>query len=61
MKTAVEWLTEKLTLSDQDYYKEDIKQAKKLEKKHIIDAYRNGKMNKFENSEIYYNETFKKQ
>ena len=30
-----------------------------MEKQQIIDAYRNGKINQLENSEIYYNETFK--
>jgi len=29
-------------------------------KQQIIDAYRNGKTQQLENSEIYYNETFKK-
>lgn len=30
-----------------------------VEEQQIIDAYRNGKINQLENSEIYYNETFK--
>lgn len=45
MKTAVEWLEEKLddSLSDTDYLTwklvcEDIKQAKEMEKKQIVDA-----------------------
>ena len=35
-------------------------QAKEMEKQQIIDAYRNGKTQQLENSEIYYNETFNK-
>jgi hypothetical protein len=32
-----------------------------MEKQQIIDAYRSGKINQLENSELYYNETFKQQ
>jgi hypothetical protein len=38
-----------------------LKKAKEMEKQQIIDAYRSGKINQLENSELYYNETFKQQ
>jgi hypothetical protein len=73
--TAVEWLVEKLTPMNWtkeymlDYNKEIIEQAKEIEKKQIIDAYRNGGSNQqsarssifhIRTEEQYYNETFKK-
>jgi hypothetical protein len=60
-KTAVEWLEEQTrkpewhSLKRQDIFE----QAKEMEKEQIIDAYRSGKINQLENSELYYNEAFK--
>jgi hypothetical protein len=60
-QTAVEWLEEQTrkpewhSLKRQDIFE----QAKEMEKQQIIDAYRSGKINQLENSELYYNETFK--
>jgi hypothetical protein len=60
MKTAVEWLIEKLTPSialQQKYINELKEQAKKMEKQQIIDAVEwNYKSNM---GEVYYNATFK--
>jgi HEPN domain-containing protein len=61
-QTAVEWLEEKFTNSNADFInwaEEYFEQAKEIEKQQIIDAYRNGKTQQLENSEIYYNEKFK--
>ncbi len=61
-QTAVEWLLNEIS-STTILDKEDIKlfkQAKEMEKQQIIDAYRNGKTQQLENSEIYYNETYNK-
>ena len=64
--TAVEWLDKELDflleLYPSEYKKLDelINQAKELEKQQIIDAYRIGKIEQKENSEHYYNETYKK-
>ena len=58
-QTAVEWLCEKYHLKQDT---EIINQAKEMEKKQIIDAFKNGDCNgTFEtiNSEQYYNKTFK--
>ena len=63
-QTAVEWLTEKMQLSLGDEFKYVFgffEQAKEMEEQQIIDAYRSGKINQLENSELYYNETFKQQ
>ena len=68
MKTAVEWLLEKLTETHtNDEWKAIIKQAKDMEKEQIIESYCTGCLDitKDENifpretSEEYYNETFK--
>jgi hypothetical protein len=40
--TAVEWLEENLTLDHQNYYKEDIKKAKEMERGQIERAYAKG-------------------
>ena len=66
MKTAVEWLYE--ILHKQNYIYEDmseyLKQAKEMEKQHIIDAYYTGngdvKDNQYKEAKQYYNVTFKK-
>ena len=42
-----------------DWAIDTLEQNKEMEKQQIIYAYRNGKINQLENSEIYYNETFK--
>ena len=69
MKTAVEWLWLNLTddligdLAPEKILKihELIEQAKAMEKEQIIDAFYNGDISIWnENSEQYYNETFKK-
>ena len=59
--TAVEWLEEKL-FKTIDYIQVDpklIEQAKQMEKEQIKDAWDNGCTYVQENSEQYYNETFK--
>ena len=64
-QTAVEWLEMQIVKLEKDYaiphkiYKL-CEQAKEMEKQQIIDAYRSGKINQLENSELYYNDTFKK-
>ncbi len=69
MKTAVEWLfdkliTEKHTISEWDNI---VEQAKEMEKNQIIDAWGNGwsnghiEINQYEDiAEQYYNEIFNK-
>jgi hypothetical protein len=67
MKTAVEWLFEKLPTIDKydPYYADIIKQAKELEKQQIMDAHEEGfysppfRMSRRREAEQYYNETFK--
>jgi HEPN domain-containing protein len=69
MKTAVEWLTEKLRTEFGFAFSNNIfEQAKEMEKRQIIDVYRDGRSDqqserpsKFynRNAEQYYNETFK--
>jgi len=67
MKTAVEWLEwqlgayikgniDELTLDDY-YFLVGI--AKEMEKEQIMKAYEGGETVQFENSEQYYNKTFK--
>jgi hypothetical protein len=63
MKTAVEWLFDQIENEGKCIY-EVIKQAKEMEKKQIIDAYENGVKEtnsrcEYQNTEQYYNETFK--
>jgi len=69
MKTAVEWLVEQINLGFYEIGLIDaIQKAKEMEKKHIKDAYLNGRYDadkivmsdKFY-AEQYYNETFKQQ
>ena len=62
--TAVEWLEEQMkTWGDLPRWQRDeiIQQAKEMEKKQIVEAYRVGWLNYLPktNSEQYYNETFK--
>ena len=62
-QTAVEWFAERIShggLVSKKKFDELLCQAKEMEKQQIIDAYRSGKINQLENSEIYYNETFTK-
>ena len=62
MKTAVEWLVEKLELDMyQDLDDNTIKiidQAKEMEKQQVIDAYQTSHISMM-TAEQYYNETFK--
>jgi HEPN domain-containing protein len=68
MKTAIEWLLEKI--NDEylyQYYGKEIEQAKEMEKQQIIDAWTDAKYCNtigneinYEDGEQYYNETFKK-
>jgi hypothetical protein len=62
-QTAVEWLQEQLNPDMKTMQgviiQELLEQAKEMEKDQIIDAYRSGKINQLENSELYYNQTFK--
>jgi hypothetical protein len=71
-QTAVEWLKEQIAFKNNDErllsrYNENFdlsklfNKAEEMEKQQIIDAYRSGKINQLENSELYYNETFKQQ
>ena len=64
-KTAVEWLVEQLPLILQEGLRDEIKQAKEMEKEHNINAFKEGNLYhgwalKHE-PEQYYNETFKKE
>ena len=61
MKTAVEWLVEKLTNGhylDEGMKQKIIDQAKEIEKEQIIDACKQCSYS-YEEAEQYYNETFK--
>ena len=62
-QTAVEWLVEQLPLIQQEGLRDEIKQAKEMEKEQIINAFKEGNLYhgwalKHE-PEQYYNETFK--
>ena len=61
MKTAVEQLIEKMSLSDVYRYSNELSEAKEMEKEQIMDAYRiNPNNENWSNSGIdYYNQTFK--
>ena len=64
-QTAVEWLVEQLPLIQQEGLRDEIKQAKEMEKEQIISAFKEGNLYhgwalKHE-PEQYYNETFKKE
>ena len=65
-QTAVEWLVEQLPLIQQEGLRDEIKQAKIMEKEQIIDAHISGmefiavEPNHYYNdAEQYYNETYK--
>ena len=60
MKTAVEWLFEKLWNTDRDKFTwyAILKQAKEMEKEQIMDAF-NGEPHCDGDGDRYYNETFK--
>ena len=67
-QTAVEWLAEQINMPDTGlssyYFKQIVKQAKKLEKQQIMDANVAGVncgLYGYKNSEEYYNKTYKKQ
>jgi len=62
--TAVEWLHEKFAKATKTELKDNVnlffKEAKKMGKQQIIDAWEDGCYSYFtKNSEQYYNETFK--
>ena len=57
-QTAVEWYISEVTING--YTDDEIKErAIQMEKEQIIDAYRKGKIDQLENSELYYNQTYK--
>jgi spore coat polysaccharide biosynthesis predicted glycosyltransferase SpsG len=67
-QTAVEWLVSKLPQRMLNYLKEEIEQAREMEKQQIIDAVEWGNRKGYEEhrltcinneDEQYYNETFK--
>lgn len=61
--TAVECLESQLTDYLKRIYKQEIEEAKEMEKQHIIDAYDNGKYiisGKNYGGKQYYKETFNK-
>jgi hypothetical protein len=63
-QTAVEWLIEKLPLIQQEGLRDEIEQAKEMEKEQIKQAYNDGKADVIHiknnmSLEQYYNETFK--
>jgi hypothetical protein len=63
MKTAVEWLVQeinKINVSTEAriFINKLEKQAKEMEKQHIIDAYENGENR---SAELYYDETYKQE
>jgi hypothetical protein len=63
MKTAVEWLQERISIGltyEQEVLFEGLfEQAKEMEKEQIIDAYETSHISMM-TSKQYYNETFKK-
>ena len=59
-QTAVEWFVEKLPLIQQEGLRDEIEQAKKMEKEQIIEAHGAKQYHKTVSGEQYYNETFKK-
>ena len=66
MKTAVEWLENKIGKEHMgDFLKSVIEQAKEMEKEQIIEAHEEGfysppfKKSRRREAEKYYNETFK--
>ena len=59
MKTAVEWLEDKYKKLHIPIPKALFDHAKEMEKEQIIDAHNDGTKRQIDNSELYYNETFK--
>ena len=71
-QTAAEWLVEQLARKHNEFqaltfyydHKEEIEQAKQMEKEHLMMAYNDGRVNaglkQSKKSEQYYNETYKK-
>ncbi len=57
MQSSVDWLVSKLPQRMLNYLKEEIEQAKAMEKQQIIDAYETSHISMM-NSEQYYNETY---
>jgi hypothetical protein len=61
MKTAVEWLTEKLRVEFGFVFSNNIlEQAKEMEKQHIIDAFDVACEDENRIGQEYYNQTFNK-
>jgi hypothetical protein len=60
-QTAVEWLYEKILLTPLDIREINkcLEQAKEMEKEQIMNAWYDGWIEVGDNSEHYYNETFK--
>lgn len=63
-QTAVSWLVEKVKSKEWQeifiWHKEELfEQAKEMEKEQISHAHRDGARRQIENSDLYYNETFK--
>lgn len=58
-QTAIEWLLEQLTIADFEGQQIAIKQAKKMEKQQIIDAYETSHISMM-TSKQYYDETYNK-
>jgi hypothetical protein len=58
MKTAVEWLVDKLVIFATEEEMNIIEQAKEMERNQIIDAYQTSHISMM-TAEQYYNETFK--
>ena len=58
-QTAVEWFVEKLPLIQQEGLRDEIEQAKEMEKEQIIEAHGAKQYHKTVSGEQYYNETFK--
>jgi hypothetical protein len=59
IQTAVEWLVDKLQIFATEEEMNIIEQAKAMEKEQIINAHNDGTKRQIDNSELYYNETFK--
>jgi hypothetical protein len=58
-QTAIDWLKQKWYSDENDITDETFEQAKEMEKEQIKDAWDNGCEYISENSEQYYNKTFK--
>ena len=59
-QTAVEWLVSKLPQRMLNYLKEEIEQAREMEKQQIVEArVKKPLQSEWDEAEQYYNETFK--